>query len=126
MRYKKTSRQEILSALNNASNLLTSKIGLEKPINHILEIILAQTEADRASVLIVDDKTQKLAVKASAGLRPESIDVEKRVEKKIGSSVAKRAKPLILHKAEFSPFLKKGSIGAEREIKEEIALTLPR
>jgi len=62
---KDAMQQKTLLSLNNTSKLLTSEADIDKFFKHILEIVAAETEADRVSVVILDEKTGELAVKAT-------------------------------------------------------------
>lgn len=90
---KDAMQQRILLPLNNTSRLPVSETEIDKYFKHILEIAGAEIEADRISVLILDDKTGQLAVKAKVGLEPSAIDADE----KIGQWVMKTSQPLMVN-----------------------------
>ena len=96
-------QQKILPALNNMSKPLASEADMDKFFKHILEIVAAETEADRVSVVILDEKTGELAVKAKVGLEPGVISADE----KIGQWVMKTSQPLMVNdKLDANPYVK--------------------
>lgn len=97
-------KQRILLPLDNISRLLVSEVEMGKFFKHILEITAAESEADRVSVLILDEKTGQLAVKAKLGLELGAIDTDK----KIGQWVMNTSQPLMVNdKIDANPYVKK-------------------
>ena len=100
---KDAMQQKTLLSLNNTSKLLVSEADIDKFFKHILEIVAAETEADRVSVVILDEKTGELAVKAKVGLEPGIIDADE----KIGQWVMKTSQPLMVNdKVDANPHVK--------------------
>ena len=95
-------QQKILPILNKASKLLTSEADMDKFFKHILEIVAAETEADRVSVVILDEKTGELAVKAKVGLEPSVIGADE----KIGQWVMKTSQPLMVNDIDANQYVK--------------------
>jgi len=90
---KNAIQQRILLPLNNTGKLLVSEAEMGRFFKHILEMIAAETEADRVSVLIVDDKTSQLEVRAELGPQPGGISGDE----KLGQWVIKTSQPLMVN-----------------------------
>lgn len=90
---KDAMQQRILLTLDNTGKLLVSEAEMGKFFKHILEITAAETEADRVSVLTLDEKTGQLAIKAKLGLELDAIDADE----KIGQWVMKTSQPLMVN-----------------------------
>jgi len=100
---KDAMQQRVLLSLNNTSRLLVSEAEIEKFFKHILEITAAETEADRVSVLTLDEKTGQLAVKAKLGLEPGAIDADE----KLGQWVMRTSQPLMVNsRVEANPYVR--------------------
>jgi len=89
---KDAMQQRTLLPLRDTGKLLVSEAETEKFFKHILEITAAETEADRVSLLVLDEKTGQLAIKAQLGLK---LDVN--ADEKIGQWVMKTSQPLMIN-----------------------------
>lgn len=90
---KDAMQQRILLPLNNTSKLLVSEAEMDRFFKHVLEMTAAETEADGASVLILDEKTSQLTVKAELGLQADSGEACIR----LGEWVMKKEKSLVVN-----------------------------
>lgn len=100
---KETIQQKILLPLNNTSQLLVSEVEMDRFFKHVLEMAAAETEADRVSVVILDEETGELGVKAKVGLEPDVIGADE----KIGKWVMKTSQPLMVNdKIDVNPRVK--------------------
>ena len=100
---KDAMQQKILLTLDNTSKLLASEAEMGKFFKRILEIVAAETEADRVSVVILNEKTEELAVKAKVGLESGVIGADE----KIGQWVMKTSQPLMVNdKIDANPYVK--------------------
>jgi len=100
---KEAIKQKILLPLDNTSQLLVSEAEMDKFFKHILEITAAETEADRVSIVILDEKTGELAVKAKVGFEPGVTGADE----KIGQLVMKTAESLMVNdKIDANPYVK--------------------
>ncbi|MBA7613974.1 hypothetical protein ES703_21235 [subsurface metagenome] len=89
---KEAMQQKILLPLNNTSQLLVSEAEMDKFFKRILEVTAAETEADRVSVLTLDEESGELAVRAKVGIEPGAIGADE----KIGEWVMKTSQPLMV------------------------------
>ena len=100
---KDAMQRSILLPLSNTRKLPVSEAEMDRFLRHILEMTAAETEADGAAVLILDEKTRELALKASVGLKPDTSDTFIR----LGDWVMRTAKSLIVNeKRETEPYVK--------------------
>jgi len=90
---KESMQQKILLCLSTTSQLLVSEAEMDKFFKHILECTAAETEADRISILTLDEKKGELAVRAKVGLEPGVIGADE----KIGDWVMKTSQPLMVN-----------------------------
>jgi len=100
---KDAMQQRILLPLNNTGKLLVSEAEMDRFFKHILEMTAAETEADMAAVLIMDEGAGQLAVKAVLGLEPDIGNICIR----LGEWVMKVAKSLVVNeKREADSYIK--------------------
>jgi len=96
-------QQRVLLPLNNSSKLLISEAEIDRFFRHILEMTAAETEADGAAVLILDERSRELTVKASLGIKPGTSEAYI----KLGDWVMKMAKSLVVNeRREAEPYVK--------------------
>ena len=89
-----------LSALNKASGVLISTVGLEKKWDLIVNTATSMTNAKKGLLIFTDKRGKKLDLKASQG---ENINIE--VHKKIAQWVMRNDKPILIKEgAEDLPF----------------------
>jgi len=107
---KDSMQQKILLPLNNTSKLLVSEAELDRFFKHILEMTAAETEADRVAVLMLDEATGQLTVKAGLGLGTDNCEAFVR----LGEWVMKAAKTLLVNKKrEADSYVKQTMIDME-------------
>ncbi|TET85608.1 HAMP domain-containing protein [Candidatus Aerophobetes bacterium] len=80
-----------LSALNKASGVLISTVGLEKKWDLIVNTATSMTNAKKGLLIFTDKRGKKLALKAPQG---EDINIE--VHKKIAQWVMRNDKPILI------------------------------
>ncbi|MEE8173721.1 MAG: GAF domain-containing protein [Dehalococcoidia bacterium] len=97
------------------SKTLMSEVDLSRLFDLIGKIVWEETEADRVSLMLLDEATQELTIKAALGLPPEVVNKAKvKVGRGIAGWVAKTAEPLMLpEQAETMPHLKAAMVQEE-------------
>ncbi|OGO03936.1 MAG: hypothetical protein A2Y60_04065 [Chloroflexi bacterium RBG_13_54_9] len=104
---RQNKRLEALMPIFEASKTLMSEVDLTKLFDVILQIVWAETEADRVSIMLLDEEGEKLTVKAALGLGEEDKRNEEKIGEGIAGWVAKTAQPLMLnYEWEIDPSLK--------------------
>ena len=89
---------KIAPLLNYAGLPLGTEAELDKFFEDILEMVAAETEADRVSILVPDEETGELIVRVRVGL-----DIGgKEAEEKIGRWVMTSSAPLVMNNGKFA------------------------
>lgn len=93
-----------LDILSEVSRIANSTIELEPRLNSIVEVITRQTGANACSILLMDEESGDLILRATKGLNPMSVN---RVRLKVGEGItgwaAKERKPIALKNASSDP-----------------------
>lgn len=92
-------RQRIneLATINQISKAITAVLDLEELLGLCLELINDRLEVSNSSVMLLDERTDELVVKASKGYRREQIiGVRQRVGEGIAGWVAKHREPVLV------------------------------
>lgn len=86
-----------ISALYEVSKAMSTTMELEKLINLILDLLLKETGADSASLMLVDETGEELKIKSAIGIPEEIIKKTKiRVGESISGYVVEKGTPLLL------------------------------
>jgi len=94
----------ILLPLNNSGKLPVSEAEMDRFFRHVLEMTAAETEADGAVVLIMDEKKGELTVKTGLGMKPGDSEAYIR----LGEWVMKKARTLVVNdRREAEPDVKR-------------------
>ena len=87
----------ILSALLEASKVLSSSFDLEKNLSRTMRVIAEFLEMERGSVFLLDQKSKELRIVAAHGLTKEQIDRGKyRIGEGIVGRVIEKGSPLVI------------------------------
>lgn len=97
------SKTESLELLLKAGLLLSSKLDLSDLLHSIMELGARIVNAQTASLLLVDPKTDELYFDVALGLDPELASVRLKMGQGIAGSVAQSAKPLIINDVARDP-----------------------
>lgn len=97
------SKTESLELLLKAGLLLSSKLDLSDLLHSILELGARIVNAETASLLLVDPKTDELYFDVALGLDPQLASVRLKMGQGIAGSVAQSAKPLIINDVSRDP-----------------------
>ena len=89
-------RLKALLPLFEMSKTMISEVDLDKLLQGILEIVRAEAEAERVSLMLLDETTQELTVKAALGLPQDLLNAKRLVGEGIAGWVAMTAQPLLL------------------------------
>jgi signal transduction histidine kinase len=113
-----------LTAWGDASHALIANFDLPRLLDLIVATALEVTRAERASVMLLDEKEGILTIAAARGVSPEVIaSTRVRLGEGIAGLVAQTGQPLLLHRglspAELSPLLQR-----EEEISSAISVPL--
>ena len=127
---KPFTRQEIMSAVQNAlekyrlqqenirmkslmplfqvSQILMMETDLNQLLNLIIGLVKKEVKVDRVSLMLLDERTQKLEVKAAAGCDlPDKTESDKAFGKEIAEMAVIKKEPILIEKGvEQSPELK--------------------
>ncbi len=79
--------------------ILNASLDLKERLQNLLEMVIRLLEADRGSIMLLDEKKDELEVVISRGLSREARDARIRVGEGIAGWVARNREPLILHDA---------------------------
>ncbi|MDI6689605.1 MAG: GAF domain-containing protein, partial [Actinomycetota bacterium] len=94
-----------LSALNKLAFSLGAELDIKDILNQAIDQALVVTGADSGSIMLLDEETQTLTIKAARGIEPE---FEKKTRLKVGQGiagwVAKASEPLIITDTEDGRF----------------------
>jgi signal transduction histidine kinase/FixJ family two-component response regulator len=103
-----SSRLEEINALYEAGRSLQQATELKELLNKIVKLAAGVTEAELASVMLMDENNEHMTIEASMGMDPK---LAKIVKLQIGSSiagyVAQSGKPLIIKNVEKSSRFKR-------------------
>lgn len=90
-------RLKALLPLFEVSKALISEVKVDRLFNLIVQTVSLETKADRVSLMLLDEATQELTIKAAVGLPQDIIaNATEKIGEGIAGSVAKTGKPLIL------------------------------
>jgi signal transduction histidine kinase len=105
---KENARLKALMPLFDMTKALVLEVEPDKLFNLIVQTAALETGADRAYLMLLDEATQELAIKAAVGLSQETaIATREKIGEGIAGRVAKTGKSLILGEgARVSPRLK--------------------
>lgn len=89
---------KILMPLFEVSSALMSEVKLERLFSLIIEVVKRETKSDRVSLMLLNEDSQRLTIKAAAGL---PMDIVKSASVALGQgiagSVAQTGKPLLIN-----------------------------
>jgi len=105
---EENARLKALMPLFEVSKALISEVKLDKLFNLVVQTAALETGADGVSLMLLDEATQELAIKAAIGLpRKVVTTAREKMGEGIAGWVAKTGKPLILdEQTKVSPHLK--------------------
>ncbi len=92
---RENTRLNTLVPLFEVSKTLISEMELDKLLTLIADTLVRETKSDRVSLMLPDEETKELCIKATRGSSAEISNGEG-VEKEIAGKVMKAGKPLIL------------------------------
>jgi len=109
-----------MMSLFEVSRTISATTGFDLLLDRILDSALEVTKAEHGSLLLLDEKTNQLRIKAARGLSREVIDSTIiNVGEGISGTVVKEGKPLTGHIEEFSRLNKDPSLQYESKISSE-------
>ncbi len=94
---------ENMGRLLEVGRLLSSKLELPELLHAIMPLAARVVNADRASLLLVDPKTQELYFDVALGLDPEAAKIRLKMGQGIAGTAAQRQKPIIINDARKDP-----------------------
>jgi signal transduction histidine kinase len=94
---------QTLELLLEVGRLLSSKLELGELLTSVLELSTKVVDAESASLLLLDEKTQELYFDVALGLGPEAAKVRLKLGQGIAGSVAKSRKPEIINAVRQDP-----------------------
>jgi len=94
---------QTLELLLEVGRLLSSKLELSDLLTSVLELSTRVVDAESASLLLLDEKTQELYFDVALGLGPEASKVRLPLGMGIAGSVAKSRKPEIINAVRQDP-----------------------
>ena len=95
--------QEALEHLLEVGRLLSSKLDLSELLQSVLELASRVVDAESASLLLLDEKTQELYFEEALGLGEQAAKVRLKLGQGIAGTVAKTLKPEIIADAKADP-----------------------
>ncbi|MDE2039680.1 MAG: GAF domain-containing protein [Elusimicrobia bacterium] len=95
--------EEALELLLEVGRLLSSKLDLSELLRTVLELASRVVDAETASVLLLDDKTQELYFAQALGLGDAAAKVRLRLGEGIAGTVAKTLQPEIINEVGSDP-----------------------
>ncbi|MCX5711696.1 MAG: ATP-binding protein [Candidatus Omnitrophica bacterium] len=113
-----------ITELLNITTRMLSVFNLDKLLEQILDTTVEFLKADTGSLMLIEEKTQTLKIKAAKGLNKDVVErVNTRLGEKVAGWVAKEGKPLLLigglkNDARFS------NLDEKKEIKSSITVPL--
>lgn len=104
--FQRQMRTQAMRPLYRIAQAFTNLSNLEDLLQNILETAIQETDADRGSIMLLDEGSQTLYIAAAVGL-PQ--DVVRHHRQKVGEGiagwVAENRRPLILTEGEIPPFV---------------------
>jgi signal transduction histidine kinase len=94
---------QTLELLLEVGRLLSSKLELGELLTSVLELSTRVVDAESASLLLLDEKTQELYFDVALGLGPDAAKVRLKLGQGIAGSVAKSRKPEIINAVRQDP-----------------------
>lgn len=94
---------QTLELLLEVGRLLSSKLELGELLTSVLELSTKVVDAESASLLLLDEKTQELYFDVALGLGPDAAKVRLKLGQGIAGSVAKTRKPEIINAVRQDP-----------------------
>ena len=91
--------QEALEHLLEVGRLLSSKLDLPELLRSVLELASRVVDAETASLLLLDEKTQELYFEEALGLGAAAAKVRLKLGQGIAGTVAKTLKPEVINNA---------------------------
>lgn len=86
-----------IAALYEVSKAMSTTTNLDMLIQLILDLMMKETKADSASLMLVDQKEQELKIKSAVGLSPEVINSARiKIGESISGYVVEKGEPLLL------------------------------
>lgn len=98
-----TTNADTLELLLEVGRLLSSKLEIGELLTSVLELSTKVVDAESASLLLLDEKTQELYFDVALGLGPEASAVRLKLGQGIAGSVAKNRKPEIINAVRQDP-----------------------
>lgn len=92
-----------MGRLLEVGRLLSSKLELSELLHTIMPLAARVVDADRASLFLVNPKTQELYFDVALGLDPEVAKIRLKMGQGIAGTVAQRKKPIIINDARTDP-----------------------
>ena len=94
---------QTLELLLEVGRLLSSKLEIGELLTSVLELSTRVVDAESASLLLLDEKTQELYFDVALGLGPEAAKVRLKLGQGIAGSVAKSRQPEIINAVRQDP-----------------------
>lgn len=98
-----TTNAQTLELLLEVGRLLSSKLELGELLTSVLELSTKVVDAESASLLLLDEKTEELYFDVALGLGPDAAKVRLKLGQGIAGSVAKSRKPEIINAVRQDP-----------------------
>lgn len=98
-----TTNADTLELLLEVGRLLSSKLEIGELLTSVLELSTKVVDAESASLLLLDEKSQELYFDVALGLGPEASAVRLKLGQGIAGSVAKSRKPEIINAVRSDP-----------------------
>lgn len=113
-------KTEELNTLFNLSTEIVSSLSIDKVLNKIMKVSLEMLNAETGSLMLIDENTKKLYIKASVGLDEEIVrNTVLKMGERIAGWIAKNGEPLL-----FTDGLKNDPRFSHLEEREEIKSSL--
>lgn len=98
-----TTNADTLELLLEVGRLLSSKLEIGELLTSVLELSTKVVDAESASLLLLDEKSQELYFDVALGLGPQASAVRLKLGQGIAGSVAKSRKPEIINAVRQDP-----------------------
>lgn len=98
-----TTNAQTLELLLEVGRLLSSKLEIGELLTSVLELSTKVVDAESASLLLLDEKTQELYFDVALGLGPEASKIRLKLGQGIAGTVAKTRKPEIINAVRQDP-----------------------
>ena len=97
-----TAERNSLSALQEVAATINSSLELDQVLNEVMDVIIGLTKAERAMLLLMDEKTDRLEVQVARNMDQETIERSEsfQISRSIVQRVAKTGEPVVTMNAQ--------------------------